>query len=119
MAELFPEIEPYESGMLDVGSGQHVYWEQSGNPDGTPVVLLHGGPGSGWNAGIRRSFDPQAYRIIAFDQRQCGRSTPHAGDATPPDLSVNTTAHLLADLERLRTLLRVERWVVFGGSWGS
>jgi len=118
MSEPFAPIEPYESGMLDVGDGQHVYWEQSGSPDGKPVVLLHGGPGAGWNEGIRRNFDPRVYRIVAFDQRQCGRSTPHAGDG-PVDLSVNTTAHLLADIERLRQHLRIERWLVFGGSWGA
>ncbi len=118
MAESFPPIAPYAHGMLDVGDGQRVYWEQSGNPKGKPVVLLHGGPGAGWNEGVRTSFDPAAYRIIAFDQRQCGRSTPNAGDG-PVDLSVNTTAHLLADIEQLREHLGVERWMVFGGSWGS
>ena len=75
MRDPYPAIEPYEHGMLDVGDGNLVYWEQSGNPRGKPILLLHGGPGSGWNAGIRRNFDPAAYRIIAFDQRQCGRST--------------------------------------------
>ena len=118
MSVLYPEIEPYDQGMLDVGDGNLVYWEQCGNPQGKPIVLLHGGPGSGWSDGIRRSFDPRAYRIILLDQRNCGRSTPHAGDLVI-DLSANTTEHLLADLERLRRHLRVDRWMVFGGSWGS
>jgi proline iminopeptidase len=118
MAELYPEIEPYEQGMLDVGDGNRVYWETSGNPQGKAVVLLHGGPGAGWKGGIRRYFDPSAYRIVLFDQRGCGRSLPSAADMTT-DLSVNTTWHLLADIERLREHLRVERWQVFGGSWGA
>jgi proline iminopeptidase len=118
MGDLHPAIEPYEHGMLDVGDGNLVYWEQSGNPSGKPIVLLHGGPGSGWNAGIRRNFDPAAYRIIAFDQRQCGRSTPHAGEPVI-DLSCNTTGHLLRDIEQLRHHLGVERWMLFGGSWGA
>jgi proline iminopeptidase len=104
--------------MLDVGDGHLVYWEQSGNPGGKPILLLHGGPGSGWNPGIRRNFDPAAWRIIAFDQRNSGRSTPHAG-APVVDLSANTTEHLLADIEQLRRHLGVERWTVFGGSWGA
>ena len=94
-----------------------MYWEQSGNPLGKPIVLLHGGPGYGWNPGIRRSFNPKAYRIIAFDQRNCGRSTPSAGEPRI-NLSANTTEHLLGDMEKLRTHLQVDRWVVFGGSWG-
>jgi proline iminopeptidase len=118
MGDLFPEIEPFERGMLDVGDGNLVYWEQSGNPDGKPIVLLHGGPGSGWNDGIRRTFDPRAYRIILFDQRNCGRSTPHAGDLQI-DLAANTTEHLLADIELLRRHLRIDRWMLFGGSWGA
>jgi len=118
VTDLYPAIEPYERGMLDAGDGHHVYWEQSGNPAGHPILLLHGGPGSGWNEGIRRTFDPRAYRIILFDQRNCGRSTPHAGEPHV-DLSTNTTAHLLADIERLRRLLGVERWALFGGSWGA
>lgn len=118
MSVLYPAIEPYEHGMLDVGDGHLIYWEQSGNPEGNPIVLLHGGPGSGWSDGVRRSFDPRAYRIILLDQRNCGRSSPHAGDPSI-DLSANTTEHLLADLERLRRHLRIDRWMVFGGSWGS
>lgn len=117
VAQRYPAIEPYEHGMLDVGDGNQVYWEVSGNPDGKPAVFLHGGPGSGCTAGARRYFDPGAYRIIAFDQRGCGRSRPHASDPGT-DLSTNTTEHLLADLEQLRHHLGVQRWLVFGGSWG-
>jgi proline iminopeptidase len=118
MPSLYPEIEPYDYGMLDVGDSNLVYWETCGNPDGKPVILLHGGPGSGWNTGIRRFFDPHRYKIIIFDQRGCGRSMPHASDLSV-DLSVNTTEHLLEDIERLREFLGVERWMLFGGSWGS
>ena len=117
-AALHPETEPYDHGMLDVGDGHRLYWEVCGNPDGKPAVVLHGGPGSGCTAGQRRFFDPAAYRIVLFDQRGCGRSTPHAGDPTV-DLSTNTTEHLLADVELLRRHLAVERWLVFGVSWGS
>jgi proline iminopeptidase len=115
---LYPPLEPYETGMLAVGDGHHVYWEQSGNPDGKPVVFLHGGPGGGSSPWHRRFFDPAAYRIVLLDQRGCGRSTPHAS-APDADLSANTTWHLVADLELLRETLRIERWQVFGGSWGS
>jgi len=113
----YPEIEPYEHGMLDVGDGHHVYWEVCGNPHGKPAVVLHGGPGSGCGPGLRRYFDPAAYRIVLFDQRGCGRSTPHAG-GPETDLSTNTTEHQLADLELLRQRLGIDRWLVFGGSWG-
>lgn len=113
----YSEIEPHESGMLDVGDGQSLYWECSGNPDGAAVVFVHGGPGGGTNPAHRRMFDPAVYRIILVDQRGCGRSTPHVADGA--DLSLNTTWHLVADLERLREHLGVERWLVFGGSWGS
>ena len=113
----FPPIEPYETGMLDVGDGQRVYWEASGNPDGKPAVALHGGPGSGSSPGRRQWFDPDRYRLIQFDQRGCGLSTPHAGDLST-DLATNTTHHLIADIERLREHLGVERWLVWGGSWG-
>ncbi|MFD0817834.1 prolyl aminopeptidase [Micromonospora zhanjiangensis] len=113
-----PEIEPYDRGLLDVGDGHFVHWETCGNPDGKPAVVLHGGPGSGCTPGWRRYFDPVAYRIVLFDQRNCGRSTPHAGEPTV-DLSANTTHHLIADIERLRGLLGIDRWLVFGGSWGS
>lgn len=113
----YPEIEPHDSGMLDVGDGQRLYWESSGNADGAPVLFVHGGPGGGTSPAHRRMFDPAAYRIILVDQRGCGRSTPHVADGA--ELTVNTTWHLVADLERLREHLGVDRWLVFGGSWGS
>ncbi|MBW4721914.1 prolyl aminopeptidase [Saccharothrix obliqua] len=115
---MYPEIEPYDHGMLDVGDGHHVYWEVCGNPDGKPAVVLHGGPGSGCTPNARRYFDPAAYRVVLFDQRGCGRSTPHASAPTV-DLSANTTDHLIADIELLRTTLGIDRWLVFGASWGS
>ncbi len=115
--ERYPPIEPHETGMLDVGDGQSIYWEVSGNPDGKPAVALHGGPGSGSSPGRRRWFDPDRYRLVQLDQRGCGRSTPHAGDQST-DLASNTTHHLIADLERLREHLGIERWLVWGGSWG-
>lgn len=118
MRTLYPAIEPYDSGMLPVGDGHQVYWETSGNPDGKPVVFLHGGPGGGSDPKHRRLFDPARYRIVLLDQRMCGRSTPHAADPEA-DLSTNTTWHLVADLEVLRAHLGVDRWQVFGGSWGS
>jgi proline iminopeptidase len=118
VAGRYPEIEPYEHGMLDVGDGNLVYWEACGDPRGKPAVVLHGGPGSGCTPGARRYFDPSAYRIILFDQRGCGRSRPHASDPCT-DLDANTTQHLLADMERLRRHLDVDRWLIFGGSWGS
>jgi proline iminopeptidase len=113
MRELYPEIEPFDSGMLDVDSRHRLYYEQCGNPQGKPVVLLHGGPGAGCSAKMRRFHDPRHYRIVLFDQRGSGRSTPHA------DLVDNTTWDLVADIERLRDQLGIERWQVFGGSWGS
>ncbi|MFD5076722.1 prolyl aminopeptidase [Streptomyces sp. NPDC058371] len=115
---LYPEIEPYEHGRLDVGDGNRVYWEVCGNPEGKPAVILHGGPGSGCTPGFRRYFDPAAYRIVLLDQRGAGRSTPHAS-AYGTDMSVNTTAHLIADLELLRRHLGIGRWLVWGVSWGS
>ncbi|HTE54046.1 MAG TPA: prolyl aminopeptidase [Kofleriaceae bacterium] len=118
MAEQYRDIEPYEYGMLEVGDGNLVYWEECGNPDGKPAVVVHGGPGSGCTPGWRRFFDPEAYRIVLFDQRGCGRSRPDAGDPGT-DLSTNTTAHLIADMELLRRRLDIERWLLFGGSWGS
>ncbi|QYC39166.1 Proline iminopeptidase [Nonomuraea coxensis DSM 45129] len=118
MRTLYPPIEPDASGLLDVGDGNHVYWETCGNPDGKPAVMLHGGPGGGCSAKHRRQWDPERYRIVLFDQRNCGRSTPHASDPAT-DLSANTTWHLVADMERLREHLGIERWQVFGGSWGS
>jgi proline iminopeptidase len=118
MRELYPKIEPYEHGMLEVGDGNRVYWELCGNPRGKTAVVLHGGPGSGCTPWHRRLFDPNAYRVVLFDQRNCGRSTPHAS-APETDLASNNTADLIADLERLRQHLHIERWQVFGGSWGS
>ena len=118
MAELYPPIEPYEQGMLDVGDGNQVYWETCGNPSGKPAVMVHGGPGQGCSPNMRRGFDPERYRLVLFDQRGCGRSRPHASDAAT-DMRYNTTAHLLADMEQLREQLGVERWLLNGGSWGS
>ena len=109
----YPEIEPYDHGHLAVSPLHTLYYEQCGDPHGKPVVFLHGGPGAGCNAKCRRFFDPHAYRIILFDQRGCGRSTPHA------ELRDNTTWDLVADIERLREHLGINRWQVFGGSWGS
>jgi proline iminopeptidase len=103
--------------MLDVGDGQHIYWEVSGNPAGKPAVALHGGPGSGSSPSRRGLFDPQAYRLVQFDQRGCGRSTPSVADLTT-DLNANTTDHLVRDIERLREHLGIERWLVWGASWG-
>jgi proline iminopeptidase len=111
---LYPAIEPYESGMLDVGDGHSLHWELCGNPDGKPVVFLHGGPGGGSSPDHRRQFDPDKYKILVFDQRGCGKSTPYAS------LEANTTWHLVDDIEKLRTeVARVDKWLVFGGSWGS
>lgn len=115
---MYPPIEPYEHGMLDVGDGDRVYWETCGNPDGKPALMVHGGPGSGCSPNFRRLFDPRAYRVVLFDQRNCGRSNPHAG-RPEIDLSRNTTQNLVADMERLRKHLEVERWLVLGGSWGA
>ncbi|MGP3533349.1 prolyl aminopeptidase [Microbacterium sp. RD1] len=115
---LYPAIEPFETGMLLAGDGQRVYWEQSGNPAGKPVVFLHGGPGGATSPWQRRFFDPEKYRIILLDQRGCGRSTPHVS-APAADLRFNTTWHLVADLELLRKNLGISTWQVFGGSWGS
>jgi len=113
MRQLYPPIEPTDHGWLDVGDGHQVYWEICGNPNGKPAVFLHGGPGGGCTPDYRRFFDPDRYRVLLFDQRGCGRSTPHA------ELEANTTWHLVADIERLRALMGVESWLVFGGSWGS
>jgi proline iminopeptidase len=112
-----PTVEPYETGMLDTGDGNSVYWETCGNPDGLPALILHGGPGSGCSTGARRAFDPDRHRIILFDQRNCGRSTPHASDPAV-DMSLNTTEHLIGDIERLREHLGVDTWLLRGGSWG-
>ncbi|HEX8472426.1 MAG TPA: prolyl aminopeptidase [Pyrinomonadaceae bacterium] len=113
MRTLYPPIEPYDRGMLGVSSVHTIYYEQSGNPEGLPVVFLHGGPGGGTVADYRRFFDPAAYRIVLFDQRGSGQSTPHAS------IEENTTWHLVADIERIRVHLGIDKWVVFGGSWGS
>ncbi len=110
---LYPAIESRRGGFLEVGDGHRLYWEESGNPEGVPVVFLHGGPGAGASPVHRQFFDPAHYRIAIFDQRGAGRSTPLGS------LEANTTAHLVADIERLRAHLGVERWIVFGGSWGS
>ncbi|MDF1668042.1 MAG: prolyl aminopeptidase [Roseovarius sp.] len=110
---LYPPIEPFDRRMLDVGDGHSIYVEQSGNPDGKPVVVLHGGPGGGSSPAMRRYFDPAVYRIVLFDQRGCGRSRPHAS------VEANTTWHLVADIERIRETLEIDKWVVFGGSWGA
>ena len=118
MAEPFPLIEPHDQGMLDVGDGNLVYWEVCGNRDGKPALVVHGGPGSGCRPSNRRSFDPERYRLVLFDQRGCGRSTPHASEPTT-DMAANTTHHLVADMERLRGHLGIQRWLLFGGSWGS
>ena len=112
-SELYPEIEPYETGRLAVDDRHSLYWEQSGNPAGVPVVFLHGGPGAGPSGVHRRFFDPAHYRIVIFDQRGAGRSTPLG------EVIDNTTGHLIADIERLRETLGIARWIVFGGSWGS
>jgi proline iminopeptidase len=116
MAELYPPSEPHDAGMLDVGDGNLVHWEVRGNPDGKPALAVHGGPGSG--SGPGRAFDPRRYRVVLFDQRGCGRSTPHASDPAT-DMSCNTIRHLVADMERLREHLGIERWLLYGGSWGS
>jgi proline iminopeptidase len=114
----FPPIEPYDSGILDVGDGQRIYWEACGNPSGKPALFLHGGPGSGCTPNQRRLFDPDLYNVILFDQRGSGRSRPLAEEPAA-DLGVNTTAHLIADIERLRQHRSFDRWVVLGISWGS
>jgi len=110
---LFPPLEPYASGWLPVGDDHRIWYEQCGNPNGMPVLFLHGGPGSSINVNHRRFFDPAFYRIVLFDQRGCGRSTPLG------EIRSNTTQHLVADIERLRQALGIERWMMFGGSWGS
>ncbi len=109
----YPEINPHETGHLDVGDGHMIYWERVGTKGAKPVVFLHGGPGAGSNHDHRRLFDPARYDILLFDQRGCGRSTPHA------NLEANTTWHLVSDIERLREMIGVDKWQVFGGSWGS
>jgi proline iminopeptidase len=117
-ADLYPALEPYARGMLDVGDDNLVYWETCGDLDGKPALVVHGGPGSGCNSWHRRLFDPSVYRVVLFDQRACGRSTPHARDPNV-ELTTNTTHHLVEDMERLRASLEVDRWLLLGGSWGS
>jgi proline iminopeptidase len=118
MAGFHRITEPVASGLLDVGDGNRIHWEASGNPDGLPALILHGGPGSGSSASTRRFFDPERYRIVSFDQRGCGKSLPHASEEGV-DFSVNTTGHLIGDIEKLRAHLGVERWLIYGASWGS
>jgi proline iminopeptidase len=113
MRTKYPSLEPYRTGFLDVGAPHQLYWEESGNPKGLPVIFLHGGPGSGTEPSHRCFFNPQRYRIVLMDQRGCGRSLPHSC------LERNTTWDLVADIEKLRNHLKIESWVVFGGSWGS
>lgn len=115
---LYPSTEPHASGLLPVGDGNAIRWEVSGSPNGKPAVVLHGGPGQGSTPNMRRAFDPEKYRVILFDQRGCGRSTPHASDPAT-DMRANTTAHLIGDMEVLREHLGIERWLVTGGSWGA
>jgi proline iminopeptidase len=110
---LYPPIRPLQSFHMPVGDGHQLYVEECGRPDGIPVITLHGGPGGGVSPALRRFFDPRKYRIILFDQRGCGRSTPHGG------LEANTTRHLIEDIERIRERMRVDQWLVFGGSWGA
>ena len=112
-AYLYPGIDPFDQRMLDVGDGHRVYVEQCGNRDGIPVVVLHGGPGGGCSPAMRRYFDPDVFRVVLFDQRGCGRSRPHA------EVENNTTWHLVADIELIRETLGIDRWIVFGGSWGA
>ena len=113
LRRLYPVLQPYHYEMIDVGDGHSIYVEECGNPDGMPVVILHGGPGGGCSPMMRRFFHPDLYRVILFDQRGCGRSRPHAS------VEHNTTWHLLRDIERIRHRLKIDKWVVFGGSWGA
>ena len=113
MTTLFPPIEPYNHGWLSVGDGHEIYYEESGNPSGKPCLFVHGGPGGGASPAARQFFDPDKYRIVLFDQRGCGRSKPHAS------IEANTTWHLIDDIELIRETLGIDRWLVFGGSWGS
>ncbi|WP_170420978.1 prolyl aminopeptidase [Ruegeria arenilitoris] len=110
---LYPPVDPFDQRVVDMGDGHRIYVEQCGNPDGIPVVVLHGGPGGGCSPAMRRYFDPEVFRVILFDQRGCGRSRPTAS------VENNTTWHLVADIERLRKLFEIDDWIVFGGSWGA
>ena len=118
VTSVYPETEPFDQGLLEVGDGNFVYWETCGNPEGKPAVAFHGGPGSGCSPWFHTLFDPSAYLVVLFDQRNCGRSKPHASDPAT-DLAANTTQNLISDAELLRQTLGVDRWLVFGGSWGS
>jgi proline iminopeptidase len=118
VTDLYPEIEPLEQGFLEVGDGNSIYYESCGNPHGKPAIVFHGGPGSGCVPWHRRLFNPNAYHLVLFDQRNCGKSTPHASELDI-NLKNNTTTHLIADIEQLRQHLNIDRWLVFGGSWGS
>ena len=111
--KLYPQIEPFDKRFLNVGDGHRIFCEQCGTPDGVPVVVLHGGPGGGCSPSMRRFFDPQSYRVVLFDQRGCGRSRPHAS------VEANSTWHLVDDIERIRESLGIDKWIVFGGSWGA
>lgn len=113
VSHLYPPIDPFDQRMLRVGDGHEIYVEQCGNPDGVPVIVLHGGPGGGCSPAMRRYFDPQVFRVILFDQRGCGRSKPHAS------VDNNTTWHLVRDIEQIRETMDIESWIVFGGSWGA
>ena len=118
MITFYPPTEPHATGYLDTGDGNRIYYEELGNPAGKPALIVHGGPGGGASRKPMRVWDPERYRVIRFDQRNCGRSTPHASDPAA-DMSRNTTHHLIADMERLREHLGIERWLLNGGSWGS
>jgi len=113
LPDLYPPIDPFQKGFLSVGGGHQLYWEVSGNPQGKPVLFLHGGPGAGTQPIFRRFFDPKVWKIVLFDQRGCGQSTPSA------EITANTTPHLIADIETLRSHLGIQSWLLFGGSWGS
>lgn len=117
-SQVFREAEVYDRGLLDVGDGNQVSWETRGNPHGRAVLIVHGGPGSGKPRGAHKGFDPEVFQIVLFDQRGCGESVPNAADPAT-DMAHNTTEHLLADIEALRTHLRVGRWLLYGGSWAS
>jgi proline iminopeptidase len=118
MVDLYPPTSPYDSGFIETGDGNRVYYEQLGNPDGKPALNVHGGPGAGAPRRPTRAWDPERYRVIRFDQRNCGRSTPHGSDPAA-DMSANTTQHLIDDMERLREQLGIDKWLLNGASWGS
>ena len=118
MVDLYPPAGPYDNGFIDTGDGNRVYYEQLGDPEGKPALHVHGGPGSGAPQRPTRAWDPERYRLIRFDQRNCGRSTPHASDPAA-DMKLNTTQHLIDDMERLREHLGIDKWLLNGASWGS